>query len=47
MAEFLPSFVCLIKDALKCLSEWHVENDLGIGVSCTSSEDVKRDGKQS
>lgn len=47
MAEFLPSLVCLINDALKRLSEWHAENDLGIRGSCTSSEDVKGDGKQS
>lgn len=45
MAEFLPGLVRLIDNALKSLSEWHVENDLSADVSCTSSEDVKREGK--
>jgi hypothetical protein len=32
MAYFLPSLVCLIDNALKRLSEWHVEYDLGMDV---------------
>jgi hypothetical protein len=32
MAYFLPSLVCLVNNALKRLSEWHVEYDLGLGV---------------
>jgi hypothetical protein len=32
MAYFLPSLVCFIDNALKRLSEWHVEYDLGMDV---------------
>lgn len=32
MAYFLPSLVCLIDNALKRLSEWHAEYDLGMDV---------------
>ena len=43
MTYILPSLVCFIDDALKRLSERHVENDLDMDVgSCTISEDAER-----